>query len=100
MEDILKTEIPVKVEKKQDPEEKILEKAITEVKKVEKLEDWYVTCARLNVRKQASDAADILRTIASGDKVKVDKVHVVGAWSKITTPVEGYVLTKFIAPVK
>lgn len=101
MKDISKFETPVEPEiKKVDAEEKILEKAITEVSKVESLKDYMVICARLNVRRSASDSADILRTIKSGDKVKVDKAHSIGAWSKITTPVEGFVLSKFIAPVK
>lgn len=102
--DILKEE-PVEVKqetpkKPEDKEEKILEKAINEVVKVEKTQDYTVICARLNVRRNASDAADILQTITSGTKVKVDKAHSVGAWSKITAPVDGFVLSKFIAPMK
>lgn len=101
-EDILNkpSPIPVKVEKKEDPKEKILEEAIKETAKVEKLKDFTVICARLNVRSSASDTSKILRTIKSGDKVIIDESRSVGAWSKMVKPVDGYVLTKFIAPAK
>lgn len=100
-----KVDISAKVEVKPeekvvDPEEKILEKAIKETAKVENSKKYVVTCTRLNVRKGASDRDDILRTVASGDEITVDVSKSRGAWSKITAPCEGYVLTKFIAPVK
>ena len=91
----------VKVEtKKEDAEEKILEKAIKEVKKVESTKEYEVICTRLNIRKNASESADILGQYESGDKIKVDTNGSVGAFSKVTGPVAGYVMTKFIAPVK
>ena len=106
-EDILKKTEEPKVEVKatvetkvEDPTEKILEKAIQETKKVEVSKPYSVICARLNIRKGPSDKDEILRTIASGDKVTVDTSATRGAWSKITAPIEGYVMTKFIAPVK
>ena len=96
-----KVEIEAKVEKKvEDPEEKILEKAIKETAKIEVSKPYQVTVARLNIRKGPSDRDDILRTVASGTKVTVDTSGTRGAWSKITAPVEGYVMTQFIAPVK
>ena len=96
-----KVEAP-KVEKKveDDPQEKILKEAIKETAKVENNVDYYVTCARLNLRSGASDTSDILTTIGSGDKIVVDKNRTIGAWSKVVKPKEGYVMTKFIAPVK
>ena len=96
-----KVEVQAKVETKvEDPKEKILEKAIQETKKVEVSKPYYVTCARLNVRKGPSERDQILRTIASGSKVTVDTSASRGVWSKITSPVDGFVMTKFIAPEK
>ena len=104
-EDIFKKEDPVKTEVKvetkvKDPEEKILEKAIQETRKIEVSKPYKVTAVRLNVRKEANDKADILRTLSSGDEVTVDTASARGAWSKITAPFTGWVMSKFIAPVK
>ena len=96
-----KVEVQAKVETKvEDPKEKILEKAIQETKKVEDTKPYTVICARLNVRKGPSERDEILRTISSGTKVDVDTSAERGVWSKVTSPVEGYVMTKFIAPAK
>ena len=101
----IKAEVETKPEKKQeekpvDPTEKILEKAIKETAKVENSKDYTVICARLNVRKGPSDRDDILKTVASGTTLTVDLSGTRGAWSKVTKPVDGYVLSEFIAPVK
>jgi len=96
-----KIEVQAKVETKvEDPKEKILEKAIAETKKVEVTKPYTVICARLNIRKGPSERDEIIRTISSGTKIDVDTSASKGVWSKITSPVEGYVMTEFIAPVK
>ncbi len=81
--------------KPEDPQEKILE-----TKKVEVSKPYIVIANRLNVRKGPSDKDAVIKTISSGTKVTVDTSAGRGAWSKITDPVEGYVMTKFIAPEK
>lgn len=101
----VKATIETKTEEKketkpEDPQEKILEKAIQETKKVEVSKSYVVIANRLNVRKGPSDKDEIIKTISSGTKVTVDTSAGRGAWSKITDPVEGYVMTKFIAPEK
>lgn len=85
---------------KSDPKEDILKKAIAETAKVDNNVDYYVTCARLNVRSGASDTSTIIKIIASGDEIVIDKSKTIGAWSKVVKPLDGYVMTKFIAPVK
>lgn len=96
-----KVEVQAKVETKvEDPEEKILEKAIIETKKVAVSKDYTVICTRLKVRKDPSDNADILTLLSSGDKITVDTSSTRGAFSKVTAPVNGWVMSKFIAPVK
>ena len=89
-----------KEEKQDDPTEKILEKAIKETKKVEVSKGYLVIANRLNVRKEPSDKGEIIKTISSGTKLTVDTSATKGAWSKVTSPIEGYVMTKFIAPEK
>ena len=97
----VKKEVEVKVEEKPvDPTEKILENAIKETSKIENSKDYTVICARLNVRKGPSDRDDIIKTVASGTKLVIDLSGTKGAWSKDTSPIDGYVLSKFIAPVK
>lgn len=96
-----KVEVKAKVETKvEDPQEKILEKAIVETKKVAVSKDFTVICTRLKVRKDPSDNADILTLLSSGDKITVDTASTRGAFSKVTAPVDGWVMSKFIAPVK
>lgn len=92
--------------------ENVNEKPIEEPKEIkEKVEkqpvkaapqprDYVVNVARLNVRSNPSDKAEIVKAVPKDTKVVVDISETKGAWSKITSPVNGYVMTKFIIPAK
>lgn len=84
---------------REDPKEDILKKAANEVAKVEAQKKVSVIVHSLNVRKNASENAEILGLVRSGDILEVSKTPA-GAWTKVIKPYDGYVKTEFIADVK
>lgn len=83
-----------------DPKEEVLKEALEKTAQINSIKKYRVITAVLNVRESPSDKAKIIKVIRSGDIVDVNNAESKGAWSKITSPLSGYVMTEFIAPAK
>lgn len=87
-------------EKKEDTQPELKPVIEKPSPKPEQTKSFAVNVAMLNVRANPSDKADVITTIPNGTVIQVNLTESKGVWSKVTMPVDGYVMSKFIAPVK
>lgn len=88
-----------------DKKEDILKEAIEKIDETEKEPapvNLKVVCDVLNVRstRNTKDRSNIIKQVKSGDILQRDMSFVDANWTKITKPVEGYVMSQYVAPVK
>lgn len=57
-----------------------------------------VNCEKLNIRKEANKADNVLRVVDEGSELKIDMTKSTPAWYKVCTAegVEGFCMKKFV----
>lgn len=85
-----------------DKKEEVLQEALEKVSKAPETSKVKVIVNLLNVRSSASDinGNNVIGQVRSGDILEKDNDKSTAAWTKIIKPMEGYVMTKFVAVEK
>lgn len=81
-----------------EPKPQIIQETVETVTLPEMVEGVVTGCAKLNVRAEASIAADVVCVLNSMDELEVDVMNSNNEWVKICTAfgIEGYCMRKYI----